>query len=262
MFLALTFDHVLLSITFLLNAGLVVLLLSRKNHKVFPFFFCYVLLNVIQGIALFAAYRVWGFTSLPSILVAWGSQFLVLVARALAVSEICHRVLAKYQGVWKHARLLLLVGAGVIAALAWGFSQGNWRSAILSFDRGLELAMASTIVLLFVFAKYYEVHLEPAVRTLATGFFLFSGFQVLNNTVAERWFIHSTVLWNLLGTLTFLASLLLWNWALRLRFQHSTRVPKLLPGDHYRAMSPAINARLKSLNERLGRFWHNEGEKT
>ena len=259
---ALTFDNVLLGITFLLNAGLVTLLLSRKNHKVFPFFFCYVLLNVIQGIALLAAYRVWGFTSLPSILVAWGTQLLVVVVRALAVAEMCYQVLAKYQGVWKHARLLLLVGAGVIAALACGFSRGNWRSAILSFDRGLELAMASTIVLLFVFAKYYEVRLEPAVRTLATGFFLFSGFQVLNNTIAERWLFHSTVLWNLLGTLTFLASLLLWTWALRLTFQHATPVPKLLPGDHYRAMSPAINARLKSLNERLGHFWRTEGEKT
>ena len=260
--MAVTFENVLLSITFLMNAGLLLLLLSRKNHKAFPFFFCYVLLNVIQGIALFAAYRVWGFTSLPSILLAWGTQLLVLVARALAVSEVCQRVLAEYQGIWKHARLLLLAGSAAVTVLAWGFSQGNWRSALLSFDRGLELAMASTIVLLFVFAKYYEVHLEPAVRTLATGFFLYSGFQVLNNTVAERWFIHSTVLWNLLGTLTFLASLLLWTWALRLRFQHSTLVPRLLPGDHYRAMSPAINARLESLNERLGRFWHTQGEKT
>lgn len=261
MFLALTFDNVLLGMTFVLNAGLVVLLLSRKNYKVFPFFFSYVLLNVIQGIALLAAYRLWGFNSLLSILVAWGTQLLVLVARALAVSEICHRVLAKYQGVWKHARLLLLVGAAFITALTWGFSQGNFRSAILSFDRGLELAMASTIVLLFVFAKYYEVHLEPTVRTLATGFFLFSGFQVLNNTFAERWLLHWTTLWNLLGTLTFLASLLLWIWALRLTVQLTTSVPKLISEDRYRAMSPAINARLKSLNERLSHFRSTEREK-
>lgn len=262
MSLALTFDNVLLGTTFLLNAGLVVLLLSRKNHKVVPFFFYYVLLNVIQGIALSAAYRVWGFTSLPSILVAWGTQLLVLVARALAVAEICHQVLARYQGVWKHARLLLLVGAAAITALAWGFSQGNLRSAILSFDRGLELAIASTIVLLFVFVKYYEVQLEPAVRTVATGFFLYSGFQVLNNTIAERWLLHSNMLWNLLGTLTFLASLLLWIWALRLTVQYTAPVPELLPGDRYRAMSPAINARLKSLNERLSHFWGAEREKT
>ena len=260
--MAFTFDNVLLGVTFLLNAGLVVLLLSRKNHKVFPFFFCYVLLNVFQGIALLAVYRIWGFTSLPLILAAWGTQLLVIVVRALAVAEICHRVLAKYLGVWKHARLLLLVASGVIAVLAFGFSRGNWRSAILSFDRGLELAIASTIVLLFVFARYYEVQLEPAVRTLATGFFLYSGFQVLNNTIAERWLTRWAMYWSLLGTLTFIASLLLWIWALRLTIQDATPVPKLLPGDHYRAMSPAINARLKSLNDRLGHLWGTQEEKT
>jgi hypothetical protein len=36
----------------------------------------------------------------------------------------------------------------------------------------------------------------------------------------------------------------------------------LLSVDHYRSLSPAINARLKSLNERLSDFWHAEGEKT
>jgi len=257
---ALTFERVLLGTTFLLNGGLVVLLGYRKNYRVFPFFSSYVVLNLLQGIALFEVYRIWTFGSTASILVAWGLQFLVILARAFAVAEICHRVLARYQGVWKLASLLLLVAAAFVSLFAWAFSQGKWRSAILSLDRGVELAIASAIVVLFFFARYYAVDLDPAVSTLAAGFFLYSAFRVLDNTLVEQWLIHSTRLWNLLGTVTFLATLLLWTWALRQAQRPATL--ELLPQDHYRSLSPAINARLKALNEQLGRFWHAEGRNT
>jgi hypothetical protein len=55
----------------------------------------------------------------------------------------------------------------------------------MNLDRGLELAMATVIVLLFVFARYYEVGVEPAVRTMAIGFLLYSCFRVLNDTILE-----------------------------------------------------------------------------
>lgn len=51
-----TFDHLLWSITFLLNTELIVLLVYRKNHRVFPFFFIYALLNFFQGVVLFESY--------------------------------------------------------------------------------------------------------------------------------------------------------------------------------------------------------------
>jgi hypothetical protein len=122
--------------------------------------------------------------------------------------------------------------------------------------------MATVIVLLFVFVRYYEVGVQSSVRTLATGFFLYSAFRVLDDTILERLWRTYGPLWNLLGTLTFLASLLLWSSALRQRQEHVIRDPKLLPEDHYRSLSPAINARLRDLNERLGHFGGAQGEKT
>lgn len=258
-----TLERLLWGMTFLLNGGMVVLLAYRGNYRIFPFFSSYAVLNLLQGIALFeVVYRVWGFGSTASILVAWGLQFLVVLARAFAVAEICHRVLARYQGIWKFASLLLLVAATFVSLFAWAFSQGNWRSAILSLDRGVELAIASVIVVLFFFARYYSVDLEPVVSALAAGFFLYSVFRVLDNTLAEQSLIHSTRLWNFLGTVTFIATLLLWIWALRQAQRPATSEFELLPQDHYRSLSPAINARLKALNEQLDHFWHAEGKKT
>lgn len=258
---AVTFEQALWGLTFLLNTGLIALLVYRKNLRVFRFFSLYVLLNFLQGAVLFSAYKAWGFFSWEAIKIAWSAQALVSLARTAAVAEICYLVLAKFTGIWRLAWRLLAGAAGVVALYTWALSRGSWQFAILSLDRGLELVMATVIVLLFVFVRYYEVVVQSSIRTLTIGFFLYSAFRVLDDSILDRWWHTSGPLWNLVGTLTFLASLLLWGWALREKREHSAVEPGLLPEDQYHSLSPAINARLKNLNERLGHFWSTQGEK-
>lgn len=258
----LTFEKVLWGVTFLLNTGLIALLVYRKNLRVFPFFSLYIVLNFLQAIVLFAAYKAWGFFSREGMQIAWGSQGLVSLARAVAVAEICYVVLAKFRGIWRLAWRLLSVAAAIVVLYTWAASRGNWQFAVLSWDRGVELMMATVIALLLVFVKHYEMVVQPPTRTLAIGFFLYSAFRVLDDSILERWWHTSGTLWNVVGTLTFLASLLLWGWALRQTLEHAMPEPELLPDDHYRALSPVINARLKSLNDRLGHFGSAQEEKT
>src|SRR5713101_1124763 len=258
----LTFERVLWGLVVFLNAGLVFLLLYRKNHRVFPFFFAYALLNFLQSVIVFEVYRIWGFSSSVSIRIAWSTHGLVAIVRGVAVAEICHRILAKFRGIWGLAWRLLFAAAAFISFYAWAVSRGSWPFAILNLDRGLELAMATVIVLLFVFARYYEVGVEPAVRTVAIGFLLYSCFRVLNDTVLEGWLHRYATLWNLLGTLSFLASMLLWSWAFRRTQPTTTFETGLLPEDLYRTLAPEINARLRELNEQLRHFGHAEGKRT
>ncbi len=258
---AITFEKVLWGVTFSLNAALVAVLVYRKNRRVFPFFFLYLLLNLFQGIVLFGVYNAWGFLSKEGRQIAWSAQGLVSLARAVAVAEICYLVLAKFKGIWRLAWRLLNAAAALVALYTWATSRGSWRFVILNLDRGLELVMATVIVLLFVFVRYYEVDVRWSIRTLATGFFLYSAFRVLDDSILERFWRTYGSIWNLLGTLTFLASLLLWGWALGQKLEHTAPGPRLLPEDYYRSLSPAINARLKNLNERLGHFGGAQGEK-
>lgn len=253
-------ERSLWGISFFLNGALVFLIFHRRNHKVYPFFTTYVLLTFVQNIVLYESYRVWGFYSQASVRVAWGSQTLVTAARALAVAEVCYRVLAGYRGVWRLALRLLVGAAALVFFYSWAVSRG-WQ-AVLNLDRALELMMASVIVLLVVFARSYEMTLESPARELGIGLFLYSSFRVLNDSMWGRWLDHYTALWGLLGTLTFLASLIVWMWALRATLQANTAQPELLSGDLYRSLSPAINTRLRSLNEQLGHFWSADGEKT
>jgi hypothetical protein len=258
----LTFDRILWGVTFFVNTGLVVLLGYRKNWRIFPFFFLYALLNFFQGIVLLETYRIWGFRSAASMRVAWTAQGLVTLARAAAVAEICHRILARFRGIWGLAWRILAAAAALMSLYSWAVSRGSWQFAILNLDRGLELVMASVIVLLFVFARYYEVVVEPAARTLAIGFFLYSCFRVLNDTVLEGWLHRYTTLWNLLGALAFLASMLLWSWVFSRTLPGTAFEPELLPENLYRRVVPEINTRLDALNKQLGHFWRTEGKKT
>jgi hypothetical protein len=257
-----TFDRLLWGAGILLNAGLVVLLLYRKNHRAFPFLFGYALLNLVQGIAFLVLYQIWGFRSVTAKELAWGTQGLVTFARALAVAEICHRILAKYSGIWQLAWRLLLATGTAISLIALSVARANLGFAILNMDRGLELAMATVIVLLFLFARHYEVDVEETVRTLAIGFFLFSCFRVLDDTIFENLLHPYAELWNRLGLLAFLASVMLWNWALRRTQPRTGDEPAMLSPSLYQRMTPEINSRLKALNEQLEQFWYARRNRT
>ena len=98
-----TVEKVLWGVTFFLNTGLVASLVHRKNYRVFPFFFLYLLLNFFEAVVLFGAYQAWGFFSRKGIQIAWSAQGLVSLARAVAVAEICYLVLAKFRGIWRLA---------------------------------------------------------------------------------------------------------------------------------------------------------------
>lgn len=248
------FEKVLWGVSFFLNAGLIALLVYRKYSRVFPFFFLYVFLNFLEAIVLFGTYQAWGFFSRKGMQIAWSAQGLVSLARAVAVAENCYLVLAKFRGIWQLAWRLLAAAAVLVAVYTWASARGSWQFAILNLDRGLELVIATVIVLLFVFVRYYEVDVQPRIRTLATGFFLYSAFRVLDDTILEPWRTYGP-LWNVLGTLTFLATQLLWIWALGQKQEQTAPGPELLSEDDYRSWSPSINARLKKLNERLRRFW-------
>lgn len=256
MFGASTFDKVLWGLIFLLNTGILALLLCRKNLRVLPFFFLYMALNLFQGIVLLSAYQAWGFISREAIRIGWSTQGLISLARALAVAEICYLILAKFTGIWRLAWRLLVSAASLVALYTFALSRGrgSWQLAILNLDRGLELMMATVIVLLFLFVRYYEVVVHSSIRTLAIGFFLYSAFRVLDDSILGRWWRPYEPLWNLIGMLTFMASLLLWGWGLRQKQQYAISEPALLSEDHYRSLSPVINARLRNLNKRLSRF--------
>jgi hypothetical protein len=258
----LPYEKILWAATMLLAAGLAARLLYSKNYKTFPVFFAYILAVLMQNLVFIVSYRLWGFGSRVSVGMVWGTQVVVVLARGLAVGEIWWCVLGKYRGIWALAWRMLVAGGVLVLLYALVVASFEWRYVELHADRGLELAITVEILMLFLFAHYYEVEMEPAARSLAIGFFLYSCFLVLDDTFLERWKYSYGTLWNLLSTLAYLASMVLWVWALRKELPERTTDPPMLSESVYEALAPEINFRLKALNDHLSEFWNAEAKRS
>lgn len=240
---------------------LLVLLAVRRNYRAFPAFFFYILVNIAVTILTFMIYRWRGFSSPSSMRIGWAMQAAVILARALAVVEICKHFLARYSGIWVLAKRILMACAVLVLLYSVTAAKQRWELALLAGDRGVELSIAAVVVGLLLFVRYYDVQANRADRLLAVGFCLYSCFCALNNTVLERYLDQYVSLWNLLGMLAFLASLLLWTWALRKPQSEVAAEEALLPAGVYQAITPQINLRLQLVNEQLSQFWKPSGSR-
>jgi hypothetical protein len=241
-------------LTAAIEAGLAVSMIVRGYHKRFPAFFSYVCVDLLQCPVLIAAYSIWGFSSPRSEHFGWGTQGIVLCARGLAVAEVCWNLLGQFAGIWALARRILLSCAFFVALYSILKAGWKWNETVLKADKGLELTIVVVLVVLFLFARYYEIVPESAVRTIAVGFFLFSCFTVVNDTILQIRLSHYEDLWRFRGSLVFIGSLSLWISAFRKPLPETRLRPALISGDIYRAVAPEVNLRLRLLNEQLSKF--------
>src|SRR5260370_1750638 len=237
---------------------LLVVLEVRKNYRVYPAFTFYIVMNLTQAALLYATYRRWGFYSVALRRVGWGTQAVVVCARALAVAEVCRHLLGRYAGIWALARRILLACVAIVLLYSGLAARHQWKLALVSADRGLELAIAAVIVVLFLFAHYYEVEANPADRLLSLRFCLYSCLWVLDNTILERYLNGYATLWIHLQMLAFLASRTLAAWALQQSQTQTAAQEHLLPLGIYQSVEPHITMRLRLLNDQLYKIWKPE----
>lgn len=251
-----TSQSVLWGICLLAQLMLLLLLFRQRTFASVPSFTAYILVCIGQSAVLLPIYLASGFSSPTSRRVAWVSQAVVILVRGIAVAELCRRILRAYRGIWELGWRLLLTCASIILVYAFYAASRGPDLVVLAADRGSELAIASVIVLLLLFARYYRVPVPDTERLLVVGFCLYSCTYVLNNSL-ERLF-YSNATWNLVQSVALLSSLILWIWALRLPMPQQELLPRFVPVATYNELSPQINFRLRKLNEQLLALWKSE----
>jgi len=238
-----------------LRIFLLCLLIFRKNVQFFPCFTTYLVVNLAKALTLNLIYQAWGIHAFKTYVLAWSMEAVVTATRALAVAELCRALLGAYQGIWSLAWRVLLTCAGLIVLYSAFSSKHTLEGFILGSGRALELAIASVIVIVFLFLRHYEVVSEPTMRFLALGFCIYACIAVINFSVLERYVNAYAVVWNALGVVAYLACLMAWTWALRKSIPRPAFHPLLFSRAVYQQLSPEINARLLSLNDQLSHFW-------
>jgi hypothetical protein len=245
-----TLERLAWALCFALQVFLVVLLLVRRHYLQYAAFTTYLIASVAQNVVQFETYRHWGFLSDTSLAIAWTVQTVVTLLRCVAVAEVCRHVFARYRGIWELIWRVLTAAVVLVAVAAMISVKADLGARILYADRAVSLAVSFVIVLFTLFARYYGVKpVEPA-RALAVGFFLYSCFTVLNDTVRESLQGPYGPMWDFLGTCAFIGSVLVW-----IRAFHTSPVESapttMLPPTIYQTFSPDVNRRLNNLNNRL-----------
>lgn len=251
-----TLRNLLWMVTTSAEVILFLLLIRQKLLKTYPAFAVYVLSTIVQSAFAVFCYTRLGFDSRLTSHLIWGSQGVVIALRFVATIEMARRILSEYRGLWSLGkRLLATIGVfTVLYSLLVANKQFNL--VVLNLDRGVELAIATVIVGLLLFARCYLLPIAPLDRALAIGFSLYSCFYVINDTIFEKLHNKFLEMWGYLDILTFLASLLIWNQAVWIyaEARSELKTPKSVTKDLYGRIAPEFNVRLKNLNEQVSQL--------
>ncbi len=250
---------------------------SRKVQRILPFFAAYACVILTCTIGVWLTYQYFGFTSPPSYYAYWGSILLNAGARSLAIAELCQYGLRAYRGIWALAwRVLTAMSVLLFARAAmdaWG--QPN-KVAIYgaTLDRDLSLASIVILAALLLIRAYYGLALEPLQKSIAIGICFICAVDVIGNVILRNlftgylfpWFLtsqkalwpalrprieHVVDMWSTVHLFSFMFAMGIWSFALRKPVPAPSKSPVLLPAEVYREMSPAINMRLTTFNDRL-----------
>lgn len=238
-----------------IQLGLLALLVFRREYRRFPAFCAYLTLNLLQAVAFALLFSRHGYVSRAAWKIGWGSQGIVVVARVLAVGELCRHALARYRGIWALGWRLLGGMAVLVLVAAVVFGGIDVRAGVVTLDLGSELAIAVATAGLFAFAKYYEVPVNEPARTAGAAFCLYSCSYVLNDLLLKHYLSSYQQVWNFAGTVAFFATACLWVRAFRVAAPARTATPAMLHPRVYGDLIPVMNRRLSTLNEQLSHFW-------
>jgi hypothetical protein len=250
---------------------------ANRVQKVLPFFSAYVSVFLANTVGVWLVYHFFGFNSQAAYYCYWTSLLLNAGMRSFAIAELCWYKLRAYSGIWGLV-WRLLIGISMLFFLHAAFDtlgQPN-RLAIysLTLDRDLDIASVAILAALLLVHNYYGLSLEPLQRTIAAGICLICAIDVIGDTILRSLFTgylfplfspNRTPLWAILepqierakdiwGTvhlLFFMTAMGIWCYALRKPIPERADAPELLPVEVYRELSPAINMRLATFNDRL-----------
>jgi hypothetical protein len=249
----------LVNVSWAVTTGLEVILLAslvqRRAYQSYPYFTAYVVATVLQSVGVAVLYRIDGLRAATVWVIAWSTQSVVTLMRFLVLVELAGKILTAYAGIRMLARGLMAgVGLAVLGYVLL-FSEGKWDWMLMNAVRGLELAMAASIVTMLLFARYYRLPLRPLPGALGVGLCLYSSFYVIDYSLLEKVVQRHTDFWNFLGILTFLASLMVWLRAtMRYRSEEEVTQPALISQELYGKLSPEVNLRLYLLNRQVSQM--------
>src|ERR1700679_1896703 len=167
----------------LLQITLVIFMVRRNLHKVFPRFFSYIIFQPLKSACLFLVYRYFYESYFDAY---WTGNALSVLLAVVVMDEILRSLFSEYGGIqllgttifrWSCGLLFLLA---IIGALSSSESGGDRVvEAALSFDRSLRLMQVGLFLLLMLLCRFLKNFSRQQVFGIALGFGLFAGAELI-----------------------------------------------------------------------------------
>jgi len=168
----------------LLQITLLILMVRRKSHKVFPRFFSYILFQTLKSACLFVVYR---YFSPESYFDAyWTGNALSVIFTVAVMDEILRSLFKEYGGIqilgttifrWSCGLLLLLA---ILGALSSGEAGGDRVvAAVFSFDRSVRLMQVGLFLVLMLLCRFLRNYSRQQVFGIALGFGVFASVELI-----------------------------------------------------------------------------------
>ncbi len=237
-----------------LELAVCLLALYRKLHLRLPVFTFYLVLVLVHEPVDWGMYSHFGRASKEYFSYYWVMQCLLIGTRGLAAAELCWFVLRPYRGVWRFARLLLALTSSALVLYSGMHALQNTSRVstfVLTAERGLEFAVLGTLIVLFGISRYYGVHFDRLVISVASGLSLYSCFGIVNNSILGVWLSEWFSAWAFFRRTSFQAALLIWIQALLRPLPQPAAEPALDGADQYLQLAPEVSGRMREMNQRL-----------
>jgi hypothetical protein len=167
----------------LLQITLLIFMVRRESHKVFPRFFSYILFQTLKSACLFVVYRYFPDNYFDAY---WTGNAVSMIFTVVVMDEILRSLFKEYGGIqilgttifrWSCGLLLILA---IIGALSSSETGGDRVVAVvLSFDRSVRLMQVGLFLVLMLLCRFLKNYSRQRVFGIALGFGVFASVELI-----------------------------------------------------------------------------------
>ena len=245
-----------------LQLAILVLIFARRHYRTLPMFSWYISLNLVQAIVMFGMYNYSGFSSTQSFRTYWTIEVIIMIVQTLASTEVLHRALQDYPGIWALTWRVILLASVIVVGMAGATANRNDKWGLWTVTIGYYVTFAVAFVICLLLIRRYSISIDPVYKMLVGGYCFYACASIAADALLKSQYLQKlpgyAAVWNYLELWVFLTVLVIWVVALR----NPVRVPATpaatLSGVDYEKVGPEINSRLREMNDTLRKFFRKQ----
>lgn len=197
-----------------LQITLLVLMIQRRLHVVFPRFFSYIVFQVVKSGVLFGIYRYYHQNYFDAY---WTGNAISVLLSVTVMDEILHNLLESYGGIQRLTSLIFRWSCGLLLLLsivnAFSTQQSSSDrviSIVLAFDRSVRVMQCGLFFLLLVLSRLLRNCWRQNVFGIALGFGLFASIELILVTIVMHFGDRGAAVISLIKSAAYNGVTLLW----------------------------------------------------